>query len=96
MYYKLSNNNEVVRCSDFSEWLQWARSRRDFHVALDTPYPGVKVSTVFIAVQAALEPEDFFETMVFGGTMDLKRESSSTWDEALKTHKRMMEEASNG
>jgi len=96
MYYKLSNDNEVVRCKDFQEWIEWAQNRRDLHVALDTPYPGVKVSTVFMALQGASEPEELFETMVFGGTMDLKRESSSTWEEALKTHKRMVEEASNG
>ena len=64
----------------------------DCHVG-DDMIGDVRVSTVFLGVDHVGwygGPPELFETMVFGGPLDLEQERYATWDEAEAGHKAMM------
>ena len=73
---------------DLMTWAQWYETAKR-HVG-KTEKDGVNVSTVFLGVDHAFEPNEppkLFETMIFGGEHDLYQERCSTWDEAEAMHK---------
>lgn len=89
--YKL-DGHKVVPCDDLIEWAKWY-GKADRKVAGDK-VGDVSVSTVFLGLDHNFT--DFgdpilFETMVFGGAHDQYCERYSTWDEAEKGHRKMVE-----
>lgn len=83
-----------VKCDDLMTWARWFEDA-DRHVAT-TNVGGAKVSTVFLGLDHSCEWRGeatpiLFETMVFGGPLDGEETRYSTWEEAEKGHKRMVE-----
>ncbi len=78
-----------VECEDLTTWVKWLESA-DCGVAR-TEIDGVKISTIFIAVDHGhCEGEPLlFETMVFGGELDAELRRYATWDEAEIGHAEM-------
>lgn len=79
------------------EWVEWnglvskpALSHRS--VAQDA-IGEVRVSTVFLIAPVL---DQFFETMVFGGTLDREQVRYATWDEAVAGHAEMIAKVKNG
>lgn len=82
-----------VPCHDLMGWALWFESA-DRKVAVDHVGDS-KISTVFLGVDhawGANGPPQLFETMVFGGPMDMHQERCSTWDEAVRQHDRVLEQ----
>ena len=77
-------NKEVIAV-DTATWARWFE-KADRHVAEDE-IGDVRISTVFLG----LDYQRLFETFVFGGNFDGKRERYSTWKEAIIGHKKMVE-----
>jgi len=88
------NGKMPVSCDDLMTWAKWFETA-DRHVA-KTNIGDVKISTVFLGLNHnwGSGPPLLFETMVFGGELDGEQERYSTWDEAEKGHKRMVERVS--
>ena len=74
-----------------SEWFESATNRIVAQTQIDT---AELVSTVFLGVDHSFGegPSILFETMVFGGNWDLGQRRYSTWDEAEKGHRRVVDE----
>jgi len=72
--------------ADFETWARWFE-KADQHVA-QTDIAHVKVSTVFMGMNYALDPgpRQLFETMIFGGPKDGYQERCETWEQAEKMH----------
>jgi len=83
---------------DFMTWARWFENIKDRHVA-DEKVGDVRVSTVFLGLDHALganEPPMIFETMVFGGELDMEMERYSTWEQAEIGHRNMVERVKTG
>lgn len=80
-----------VLCEDTKKWGEWyeTASRR---VDL-TEAGGIRVSTVFLAIDHALDGEEpaLFETMAFGTDEEICRRYS-TWEQAEAGHKEVCRE----
>jgi hypothetical protein len=50
----------------------------------------VEVSTIFLGIATAHENAPMFETMVFGGTLDMYQVRYHTWAEAQDGHNKMV------
>lgn len=62
------------------------------HVVARDHFKGVKISTVFIGLDASdADPPMVFETMVFGGSLHQEVAQSATWEEAEVKHVRVCE-----
>ena len=57
----------------------------------------VEISTAFLVIDhgSGNEPPLLFETMVFGGALNLEQARCTTWDEAEAMHKTMCERVRN-
>ncbi len=76
---------------DLTRWGNWMRDN-DRHVALDEI--GIfRVSTVFLGLDHSFMggPPLLFETMVFGGPLNMEMDRYHTWREAEAGHKAMVE-----
>lgn len=83
---------------DFEVWCRWAEDRRNVRVALDcierTDADPVRVSTVFVGIDLSFYgPPLLFESMVFGGPLDLEQHRYCTWEEAERGHKHLLAES---
>ena len=81
---------KIVKETDLLKWAKWFESNREnCRVAIDE-IDNVKVSTVFLGINHNWETGKslLFETMIFGGKYDDYQERYSTWDEAVKGHKK--------
>ena len=58
----------------------------------ETDVAGVHVSTVFLVIDHSwgYGPPLLFETMVFGGELDMEQDRYCTWDEAVAGHAAMV------
>ena len=86
------------------EWIDFNREvdlgLKSKQVAFDTVVPGVDVSTVFLGIDHNIRYREgdkrhtpiVFETMVFGGPLDLYCQRHATYTQAELGHKRMVEE----
>jgi len=85
------DGKKVVACNDLMVWAKW-HSTADRIVAKTTTKNG-DVSTVFLGLNHQFRegPPLVFETMVFGGSLDGEMDRYSTWKEAEKGHKAMVE-----
>ena len=89
--YILDENHVPVECPDLMEWAKWFEAG-DRKVAKDM-IGDSEVSTVFLGLdhQWGDGPPMIFETMVFGGPLGQDQDRYSTWDDAIKGHKNMIE-----
>ena len=87
-YYILKGRNPI-KCTDLIEWTKQLGTK-DRKVQL-SQFGEVKVSTVFLGLDHSFgvgEPL-LFETMIFGGEHDSYQKRYSTWDEAVKGHRKV-------
>jgi hypothetical protein len=92
-FYKLVGH-EVVPVYDIEEWARGFDTKR--HVAQTKKFIGhVYISTVFLGLDHSFFSDIplLFETMIFGGRDNRYQERYSTWDEAVKGHKRAVRRA---
>ncbi len=75
---------------DLMKWARWFEFDQHRRIA-ETTYLDSRISTVFLGIDHSFGagPPLLFETMVFGGPLDMKQERYSTWDQALAGHKAM-------
>jgi len=82
-----------VRCNNLEVWEKFLEGGTR-KVALDEPVPGVRVSTIFLALDHNFLMEDhppiLFETMVFGGALNHFQERYCSWDEAELGHQAIL------
>jgi hypothetical protein len=105
--YILGPDHELISCSDVQKWGFWLQNA-DRIVAQtgyreaksadwrDSVHPGVFVSTVFLGFDHRIwgdGPPDVFETMVFGGPLDQKKERYGSWKAAEAGHQRWVAKA---
>jgi hypothetical protein len=86
------DGHAVVAVDDLMEWAKWFETA-ERKVALDAPFPDVRVSTVFLGLDHSFgrgEPL-LFETMVFGGPLDQEQDRYPTWNDAVRGHAMMLE-----
>jgi len=87
-YWMLKENNEP---EEIFGSLTWAGNPRS-HVRIDATEEGnVTISTVFIGLGDVFTGRPFFETMIFGGRLDLYQERCGTYAQALEQHKLAVE-----
>ena len=91
-------DHKVVACSNLFEWAQWFENA-DRQVA-ETILGEVRISTVFLGLNhrfGSVPNKDrvplLFETMVFGGKLNLEFERYPTWQDAEEGHKRWIAKA---
>lgn len=89
-------DKKIVKCDDLIKWANWFE-KADRNVAVDS-FDDIMVSTVFLGLnhQFGNGPPLLFETMVFGGELDQEMDRYSTWDEAIKGHKIVVQKAKGG
>lgn len=91
MQYILTDNHQAIPVT-FTEYIKWQTKRgttEPVRVGFTTIKPGVEVSTVFLGLNHAYDPDGppmIFETMVFGGVCKDIQVRYSTWDEAKAGH----------
>lgn len=93
--YAILHQGEVVFISDMEIWAMWFETA-DRQIAR-TQVGDVLISTVFLGIDHSFgrgEPL-FFETMAFGGKWEGEETRSSTIDDALEHHERMVERVRN-
>jgi len=95
----LGEHNEVIVC-EYDHWHPWYHAALAAQlsggvspniVAQETVRPGVRVSTVFLGMNANAQHPTWFETRVFGGPLDGEVAKYATWAEAEVGHARMAE-----
>ena len=89
MFYILDENNQAVKANSTMEWAIWfEKNDNKRQINLTTLDSKTVISTVFLGIGsfALQEKANLFETMVFGGKMDLKVYKYSTYEQAVKGH----------
>ena len=95
MFYKLDQDNNVVKCEGFDEFMAWRNTQPRTHehqISLHIGYTeigDVQVSTIFKGLGLSMPFVDplLFETMIFDGTYDKHRFEYGTYAEAITGHK---------
>ena len=80
------------KVSNIKEWGKWMKTA-DRQVARNTINEST-ISTIFLGIDHRFNSYDapiLFETMIFGGPLDMECRRYSTWDEALIGHQEMIE-----
>jgi hypothetical protein len=94
--YILDQEHRLVRCDDTRVWTEWMAVPERRRVALDHVTAQIYVSTIFLGLDHnffdLLAPPILFETMVFGGAMNLFQERYCTWDDAELGHNTILAE----
>ena len=93
--YYILNGHETAPVN-FDNWVRWFKNTQNRHVA-DEKVGDVRISTVFLGLDHSWDgpPPLLFETMVFGGPLDMDMERYTTWKQAEDGHKRMVERVKN-
>lgn len=79
--------NEVTKePKEIADLLEWAESAKGVSRVASDLIGDVHVSTVFIGIDDLITERPYFETMIFGGPLDMYQERCSTWDEAVVQH----------
>lgn len=99
-YYILDSNHNILLEPDVAKFGQWFSNNNNRVVAKDNFKDRhgneVKVSTMFLGIDHSFSqnrPPILFETMIFGGDFDQDTYRYSTWDEAVKGHKKALMKA---
>ena len=84
--------HKPVPAKSLGEWARLYSDIKNRRVAHDH-FGETRVSTVFLAIDHSWGegPPILFETMVFGGPLDLEQDRCETWEQAEAMHKRMCE-----
>lgn len=84
--YILDENKNPIEATR-EEWGMFRENPENLIVKQET-IKGVKISTVFLGLDHNYwgGAPILFETMIFGGALDLEQERYCTWDEALRGH----------
>lgn len=100
MKYYILRDRKPVAVVDMLQWGQMFERMAERRVAEDVieqpEHDPVRVSTVFLGIDHNWFDEGpplLFESMVFGGPLDLEMYRYSTWDEAVEGHKLLTDEA---
>ena len=88
-HYILEGHKAVE--TDLMTWANWLENHHDRHVK-DETIGESRISTVFLGLdhQFGDGPPLIFETMVFGGPLDMEQERYATWEEAEIGHMAMV------
>lgn len=88
-------NREVVLEPDLIRWAQWFEDFRNRAVAntVLNRRKHIRVSTVFLGIDHGFSRKLWFETMVFGTSIDQECDRYATYDEALSGHLKMVKRA---
>ena len=83
--------HKPVHCTDLQEWANWYEhsDRRLFKTMVGQ----IMVSTVFLCMDHRFDGEGLpvlFETMVFGGELDMEMDRYCTWQDAKLGHERIV------
>ncbi len=83
------------RAVDMETWMKWLDSDEDFSKRriAQTFVGNVKISTVFLTTNHRFHSEGapiVFETLIFGGELDLEMDRYETVDDALLGHEQMV------
>ena len=94
MYWILDDQHRLLAASE-EEWGTFFENIRNRRVAMTEVFGELTVSTVFLGIAHGFRDHQplVFETLVLGPggeTSDMDR--CCTWDEALASHKRMVEQ----
>lgn len=88
---------EVDTSTDESlkEWAQWFEKRENRRVrhTLINKRRHIFVSTVFLGIDHGFQEKLWFETMIFGTSIDQAMDRYATWEEAEKGHEKMVRRA---
>lgn len=89
--YYILEGKKAVQC-DMMTWANWYEKTKDRHVQ-DERVGEMRISTVFLGLDHSFGegPPLIFETLVLGGPLDQEMERYSTWEEAEKGHRAMVE-----
>lgn len=94
------DGHEVIEEPDIRKWANWYETaNRHVNQTTATVSLGgenvgeIRISTIFLGIDHSFEegPPLLFETMVFGGKLDLEMDRCSTWGAAEKMHDLMLE-----
>lgn len=88
--YILDGDKRAVSEPDVIKWGEWLKTAK--RRVAETMIGEVRVSTVFLGINHAWRPDEppaLFETMVFGGPLDLEMDRYSRWDSAEEGHEAM-------
>jgi hypothetical protein len=78
MHYIL--DGQMVRPVDVRRWAKWFETAD--RIVREDRINGVRVSTVFLGLDAGCGSPELFETMVFGGMLDQRTWRAATWAQA--------------
>ena len=84
-YWALNEHNEPEEL--LVGVLTWAENSRAIERIDSTEEGAVLISTVFIGLGDLFTGRPYFETMIFGGPLDLYQERCGTHAQALEQHK---------
>lgn len=90
--YYILKNKRVIQTNNFLEWTMWTSDFKNRRIALTNFPDGESISTVFLTLNAQWltgYPPILFETMIFGGPLDEYCERYSTYEQAIKGHRRI-------
>ena len=87
--YYILEGHKVVETALLT-WAKWFEGT-EHHMA-DENVGDIRVSTAFLGLDHSFGygPPLFFETMVFGGSLDQEQDRYTTWEEAEAGHKAMV------
>ena len=89
--YILDAQGNAVLERDFGRWSDWYERSENRVLKHDTPFRGVRVSTIFLGIDHNFNfnrsgPPLLWETMIFGGHHDGYCERYATREDALAAH----------
>lgn len=98
--YILDKQGIPVPEPDLIKWSEWFEHSRKQRIVKQEIIGQSKVSTVFLSLDHGWilgKPPILWETMVFGGNLDLEQDRcSGTRKDALSMHKRMVKRVKKG
>lgn len=91
LYFLLNEKNEAVACHDRVVWIRWFEEGGNRRLAEDW-IGNVQVSMVFLGKNYNWQEgvPMLFETMIFGGSRDLEIWRYETYEDAQKSHTRVV------
>jgi hypothetical protein len=94
LLYVLNERGEAVPEPSAPKWAKWLESHDAARLVADTSFPGgVHVSTIFIGIDQHFGrgAPALWETMVFGGPLNLERQRYTSLEDARAGHLQMLD-----
>lgn len=93
-YFKLNDAKMPIACEieEYHQWIKKHPKEMDARRVADDMVNGSRVSTVFLGLDHSYHGNVpvLWETMVFGGKLDLEQERYTSHEDAVAGHKAMM------